>query len=478
MAFAARTRAASSAPLANDACSPKSRAQRSTAPTQQSPRQACSPRDTRSTPTPRGSSRKVAEQQGNKSRQASCRPLPADASKSRSNLPGEFRALSHKAQDALSAAQPSGGRACSTAAPKRRASPPARASAMRTQKKLMGGGGSQKAETQSTSVPNESESCTSIVPMLPLRAVEPLPEDMSSRTPTLTPHALTDVVLRKSELLLAELAALGLSDELQDDAGTKECERSNKRMRSLTSEDAFCLKATCSTPTSDAALRCSEHKLSETVEVPVVLLNLFSETLSKYRSMVQCSPSSKTNGIAEHEFAELGAADGLGSTCSSTMYEDGTAGSTTPNTSLSSPRVLTSPSAASCAESTVTLPPAVAKRAAPPAVNRAAPNPSRKTLPATVPKWAQDANKNTGTQSSHFQVYQQLSPRLQSGSLQVPHGTSHVKVEVGGSLQVPHGGSLQMPHATSHVKVEAPLGCRSCTIQQTVTVTSSIHFHA
>lgn len=266
-------------------------------------------------------------------------------------------------------------------------------------------------------MPQEHADPKTKVPALPLKSVVRLPDDGTGKTPTLTPHTLTDIALKKSELLLAEMTAMGLLDE--EDVGKKHVEAADNA-----ADDAFCLDLACQTPTGDSTARQSELKLGETVEVPVVLLNLFSETLTKFSNSLKLgSLSSPTKKDAEVNESEPEAED-LSSPSSTTAYEDSTHCSTTPNTSLFSPREPASP----CSST--------AKFAEPPRMKSAAP-PGRKSLPAA---------------QSTLQFHQQLSPRIQ-------------------------GGSMRIPNVTSRVRLEAPLGCKSCTLQQTVTVTNTVHFH-
>lgn len=269
-------------------------------------------------------------------------------------------------------------------------------------------------------------------PPLPSKALAIIVEDSStidsSKTPTLTPHTLTDNALRKSELLLAELTALGLSDE---------DELENKHVHS-SGEDKFCLKCGESSLSADSIFLPIHygHKFADTVEVPVVLLDLFSETLAKChssQSLTQCSSEFETQTPEPEPEAKTSSVEDLNNA-------DGTI---TPSTCLSSPPRSTSPHVSprvSVRQVDTLGPPRSVRRAASPKIS----------VQRQHSGIASQFQKASQVAKASVQVCQQVStvsPQIQSVPVQIT------------------------------LPVQTPRGCKSYTIQHTVTVTSTITFN-
>lgn len=264
-------------------------------------------------------------------------------------------------------------------------------------------------------------------PSLPLRAISLascVTTDSSNKTPTMTPHTLTDIALKKSEHLLAELAALGLTLEEDDKAAVThgETEPEPEDDQSSGNEHDFCLDAT---PTSSLVVANRGQKRADTVEVPVVLLDLFSETLSKYHALV-ASPQNNAKPEAEIPIAKTRLADTVSPSASTTDDSLSGLGAYSLAGSITTPR-----------ESSSNL------------GSRSMPLPSTSTFKAhgypqpCSPRMHRHAWVNPSIAQANIQLHQP-------------------QVQMQGSIAAP-------------VKVEIPYGCRSCTIQQTFTVTSTVH---
>lgn len=273
------------------------------------------------------------------------------------------------------------------------------------------------------------------VPTLPLKALSLascVSRETGNKTPTMTPHTLADIALQKSEVLLAELAALGLTSEDDNEAqvayGNREPEPEDEHSNGK--EDAFCLDTT---PTSSLVLARQGRKHTDTVEVPVVLLDLLSETLSKYHSLVT-SPQNKTKPESQIPIAKTHLADTASSGTSTT--DDSTIWTGIRSLEGS----FTSPTASSFSES------------------------GSKSLPLP------------GT--STFKAYGHAQPSSPSMRGQICNTAGRFG---GHPSAAPANIQLHQPQVQVHapvaasVRLEIPHGFRSCTIQQTFTVTSTVH---
>jgi hypothetical protein len=277
-------------------------------------------------------------------------------------------------------------------------------------------------------------------PSLPLKALSfasGAARETSSKTPTMTPCTLTDIALKKSENLLAELAALGLASEDEGEAGVARGEREPEPEdeHSNGKEYDFCLD---NTPTSSLVVARRGPKHTDTVEVPVVLLDLFSETLSKYHALVT-SPQNKAKRESEVPIAKISLADTISSDASTTdasTTDDIVVGTGTSSHTGS----LITPTASPFSRSgSLSMP-----------------------LPGT----------------SSFKAYgyaQPSSPNM--------HGQIFNSAGIFGSIPSIAQASMQLSQpqvqmqapVAAPVRLEIPHGCRSCTIQQTFTVTSTVH---
>merc|ERR1719478_900836 len=103
-------------------------------------------------------------------------------------------------------------------------------------------------------------------PLLPKIVLMSISDDGTSKTPTCTPHTLADMALMKSEMLLAELAALGLSAEDERDVTEKEA------------DDTQASEGYKSCPKSGFASPVTP-KVTFDVDTPIALLNLFEKTV-------------------------------------------------------------------------------------------------------------------------------------------------------------------------------------------------------
>jgi hypothetical protein len=291
----------------------------------------------------------------------------------------------------------------------------------------------------------DSKEHVQATPVLPSKALSfessSVTRDASSKTPktpTMTPHTLTDIALKKSELLLAELAGLGLTSEGDDKAEVARGEREPEPEDGQSSgkDDAFCLDTT---PTSSSALARCGQKHIDTVEVPVVLLDLLSEITSEYQSLVT-APQNKAKPESDLSSAKIKLADTVSSGASTT--DDSTGGSCVCSLGGS----LTAPAASrsSC--------------------SRSGPGSVSRSLPL----------HGTSTFKSYGYV-QPPSPSMRGQSLNstgrfgVNPSIAHTNIQ----LYQPQV-QMQAPVAAP-VRLEIPHGCRSCSIQQTFTVTSTVH---
>lgn len=176
------------------------------------------------------------------------------------------------------------------------------------------------------------------VAAIPLpKTLLPQPEDMSSKTPTMTSLALTETALRKSELLLAEFATLDLSD-----TGVKDkCEDLESAMTEESCPNSLCLSPRVESVSSD---------LPDTIEVPVALLESFAETCSHFCNQQSlsaceanvCDRSESGEAHAADPKARSGSESEVSSTRASSCMDDvgsaeGSVGHASPPTSLQRP---------------------------------------------------------------------------------------------------------------------------------------------
>jgi len=262
-----------------------------------------------------------------------------------------------------------------------------------------------------------------VAPPLPLECLVHRPDlaDTNSKTPTLTPHALTDIALRKSELLLAQLSALGLSD---DEFGCK-CD-ANEDQDSLSR--SFCLQ---SAPSSASSIS----------EVPVVLLDLFSETLSNAKTIDQWEfPEPHSEPESEE----------LSTTASSSMIDGLEPESEEPSiaASLSTMDGLSSSDGSSAATSCL-------------------PSPCR-DVEVTLDKdrciQGHSVQPKSSVRVTEHRPNGVALPQQKAVSLGRP------------ILQICQKVSARGTCFPVQVTVETPMG-RGCTVQHTVTITSTVKFH-
>jgi len=239
--------------------------------------------------------------------------------------------------------------------------------------------------------------------------------DTDSKTPTLTPHALTDIALRKSELLLAQLSALGLSD---DELGCKY--NANEDKDSLSR--SFCLQ---SAPSLGSSIS----------EVPVVLLDLCSETLSNAKTIEQWEfPEPHSEPESEE----------LSTTASSSIID----GLEPESEDLSTMEGLSSSDGSS-------------------ALTSCLPSPCRDE--EVTPDKVKSAQGRRVQRASSVTV---TAHRLHG--LELPQ---QKVVSLGHPiLQVCQKVSARGACFPVQVTVETPMG-RGCTVQHTVTITSTVKFH-
>jgi len=304
-----------------------------------------------------------------------------------------------------------------------------------------------------------------------------------TKTPTLTPCSRA---LRKSELLLAELSALGLSDE--DNSGITENEPGSVFS---TCEDFAPLKSACSSPARSPTRASLLPRKSDTVEVPVALLDMFVDTWSKYRNLdLESTPKGEafdgdtSCGTQEPEpemisskasSADPSAVDECGSSTHTFTFCASTASPETAE-SPASPRL-----------SSLCWPhsqpsPATATRIGSPAVNApgasspffpsgklSSPIVGVKVMPPRVMSRGGTSPRNSWTSGQRAQTHLQTSPGHRSPAFGGP------VVVPCGHMSPAYGGSLMVPKMT----VESRAGCRpvSCTVQQTVTITNTVHFN-
>jgi hypothetical protein len=174
-----------------------------------------------------------------------------------------------------------------------------------------------------------------------------------SKEPAMSSDALTDKALRKSEELLAEMVALGLSDE--DDPHRAAFE---SKLSVDTTDDSI-----CPSPTSQPSHVALKGNL-DTVEMPVVLVDKLVDMWQKYRNLraVSCeAPAAQESDMWKQPHCHLDAE--VASALSATMDDTGSVAGSHISTAASlssgnlSPRdVLRSkggaPKAAMCAEAT------------------------------------------------------------------------------------------------------------------------------
>lgn len=262
--------------------------------------------------------------------------------------------------------------------------------------------------------------------LLPLKSLASCPEEVSGSrlslaTTTLTPHALTDTALRKSEVLLAQLSALGLNTD-KNGFYLEEVEHEEAADEGIYQMP----KSDCSSPKSWAALT---PKATDTVEVPVVLLDMFVETWSKYRKLHLSSGSQAKE------------ADGAES-CETHLSE--------PEPEVSSAK------ASDDASSTRTS-------QASDAAEDLASLPSPQMSASSCPSGALSPLSGLGSPSP---------PRILCASSPIH------------SKQMRDGNAMQFRRSCPLVQANLQGGrshvaCRpvSCTVQQTVTITNTVHFH-
>lgn len=128
---------------------------------------------------------------------------------------------------------------------------------------------------------NATKSLTRTAPSLPLKSLAQVcvaeeSKTPASKTPTCNSLELTDTVLRKSEMLLAELTA-SLIECDKDEF----CLHRHEDLQSMLDEEESWSSSSCSSPIAQPVV----STLPDTVEVPLSLLDMFSTTLSNYQNM-------------------------------------------------------------------------------------------------------------------------------------------------------------------------------------------------
>jgi len=238
----------------------------------------------------------------------------------------------------------------------------------------------------------------------------------------------------------------------------------------------------------------------------VALLDMFVETWSKYRNLdLESTPkavafdadtscgtqepepemiSSKASSADPSAVDECESSTDTFTFCSSIASPEATESLASPQlSSLCWPHSQTSPTTATRIGS-----PGVNAHGASspsfPSGKLSSPTIGFKVMPPRVMSHGSTSPRNSWTSGQRGQTHLQASQGHRSpaygGSVVVPCG--HMSPAHGGSVVVPcgrmspaHGGSVMVPKMT----VESRAGCRpvSCTVQQTVTITNTIHFN-
>jgi len=383
-------------------------------------------------------------------------------------------------------------RSCCTATAKRQASP-----SLDTNKQAYEASTKVPASTDCKS--SNTSQCSRVVPALPLKSLTSCPDDMYGMTPTLTPHTLTDNALRKSELLIAELTALGFSDEDEASSAENNAESQNANAGST---DALCMNlSTQPLASSETPVLPGGRKRAETVEVPVVLLDLFSETFTKHHKLqsahaveAMCRPEKRAprrrtsfgrdlwkkqeagyQDLSKIFLSDLVTSDatlpGCSMSVSSTMDDSCSAA----GFSMSVPSTMDD----SCSATGTDTPTSSVPQSfwsdngmsSTPDNNEAKPSSVDGPVPCSVSQQRGTGSRSVSRQrtihrasrplvQTHPQVRQHVSPQLPS-----PCQASRVRRRM-----------QTAPAQISSVAVDIPQGCKSCTIQQTFTVTSTFYF--
>jgi len=308
------------------------------------------------------------------------------------------------------------------------------------------------------------------VPVLPLKALAEASEldGASSRRKfeEMTPHGLTDRALKKSELLLAELSALGLSDEV--DFGVPTCVRED----SESSDEEVSSLASSLSPAgrSSSLARLQLNDFAGKAASPLICVDLHTDKCPTYPTLLCSSPWPVTKSSSEctascqttqpHEpepemfpsFSSSNLDDVL--PLESSLGLCSWQAQASPLCRAAASPWESSPRAAPPTFAKGNVSPRVAQGIAPPRVSQCAPPAirqqsrgesvadRRKSLPAT---YAPGANRYT-------QVSQAISPR-------------------------PPTSPLLM--AGPKVAVDVPAGCRpvACSVEQTITIQKNIALH-
>jgi hypothetical protein len=317
----------------------------------------------------------------------------------------------------------------------------------------------QRADSTSRSVAQSAV----IAPTLPVRSLaaglEGTDTQMSclDKTPSgkfscpdATPTAAAPVVdnmLRKSELLLAELTALGLADQTPTAAALGDsakddfcfaCDTEEEDEHS-TADDEF------SSELPQLAVN-AESALTKTIEVPVALLDMFNETLLGYRQLQALQKGQLGDGTESLATQEPESESGvLSSTGSSVVMEEFFV------EDASSPQAAVAPSAPmQSAQSGVTT-----------AVRAMSPPRAMLLSPAIASRPPASSRKSIGSSSCPLQWYLQVSPPPPVQRTAMPSQAA----------MTPRRASVP------RVAVNTPLSrCRpvSCTVEQTVTITNTV----
>jgi hypothetical protein len=261
-------------------------------------------------------------------------------------------------------------------------------------------------------------------------ALTPAGLELSAESPSPTAHAITDVALRKSEVLLAKMVALGLADH--DEVGSAEDEHED-----AVSTIAAMSESACSSPRSFPILPSTTSKTTDTVEVPAALLDLFVETWARHRN-VQLDAEGVDRCRPYHDHVAEPKSKRITSQASSTTIDG-----------LSSADDASCWSSAGCSVSVPSLAPASCSSSV--ASPRMSP---RKTL-------------------GERQILGERHSLLESGP-------QDRRASCASLIQSPILGHRQiLRQAAPAIAVESRAGCRpvSCTVQQTVTITHTVHFN-
>lgn len=305
------------------------------------------------------------------------------------------------------------------------------------------------------------------------------------QTPTETPNALTDAALRRSEQLLADLTALGFS-EAKDDY--------------LEENDYSCPSSSTPSPEPSSPVSLKDRKedwfrngrQDDMVEVPAAFLDLVVETWSRYRSM------SQSNGlegdVVDNERAETAVSkDSAGlQLARSGDVESSKALQIQPNRSIDaadgtwSPRFVVDSLASTVASisspvGSTTVSPTFVDR-----VNRGLLSPTSQIRKTSITSAATDVPAEfLSTFSSTF------SSSSDSSIARMPCQLTQQALDAR-PRQVMRRTSLPMPAAAQRVVVPAPAYSlaaaasshgnfaqppKTCTVEQTITVTTTYHIH-